>query len=388
MKIFIVARGWPSEREPQWGCFERDQAVALRNLGHKVVVLSVDGRYRHFHRKYGITKIQADIPVYTLYASFLWGGLYKISFLLGIYLWIKSRLFNILFKKVVKQEGLPDVVYAHYLRNSEMALMTAKKYKIPLVGIEHWSELAYSHIDKNIKYRAENTYKNLDLLLTVSSALQANIKKNFGVYSVVVNNMVGQEFLESTLNKNDTEKHDRFKFIAVGNLLPVKGYDVLIKAFAKSGLAKDGCVLTIIGEGKERQKLESLVREAGLDGIVTLPGRRHRDEIIRMLSESDAFVLSSRTETFGVACIEALSQGLPAIATRCGGTEDIINQDNGILIDPDDVEALAEALRQMHDRHFEYDSVKIAEDCRNRFSAEAIGKQLEEIFEGIINKKQ
>ena len=78
MKIFFIARGWPSEREPQWGCFERDQALALKALGHKIVVLSVDSRFRKYYRKYGITKTDHDgIITYDLYAGFIWGRILR-----------------------------------------------------------------------------------------------------------------------------------------------------------------------------------------------------------------------------------------------------------------------------------------------------------------------
>lgn len=71
MKIFFISRGWPSEREPQWGCFERDQALALKKLGHEIVVLSVDARFRRYYRKYGITReVHDGITHYNLYAGF------------------------------------------------------------------------------------------------------------------------------------------------------------------------------------------------------------------------------------------------------------------------------------------------------------------------------
>lgn len=74
MKIFFISRGWPSEREPQWGCFERDQALALKKLGHEIVVLSVDARFRRYYRKYGITReVHDGITHYNLYAGFWWG---------------------------------------------------------------------------------------------------------------------------------------------------------------------------------------------------------------------------------------------------------------------------------------------------------------------------
>ena len=55
MRIFWIARGYPSQKDPQWGCFEKDQAEALRKAGHEVVVLSVDTRFRWYYRPLGIT---------------------------------------------------------------------------------------------------------------------------------------------------------------------------------------------------------------------------------------------------------------------------------------------------------------------------------------------
>ena len=60
MFILLISRGVPTKRDPQWGCFERDQANALRALGHKVVVVSVDTRIRLFYRKFGIKRTNLD----------------------------------------------------------------------------------------------------------------------------------------------------------------------------------------------------------------------------------------------------------------------------------------------------------------------------------------
>ena len=56
MRIFLISRGYPTKREPQWGCFEKDQAEALAKYGHEVVMLSVDTRFRWYWRKIGITR--------------------------------------------------------------------------------------------------------------------------------------------------------------------------------------------------------------------------------------------------------------------------------------------------------------------------------------------
>ena len=60
MYILLVSRGIPSTKDPQWGCFEFDQAQALKSLGHKVVILSVDERIRFYRRKLGITHAVID----------------------------------------------------------------------------------------------------------------------------------------------------------------------------------------------------------------------------------------------------------------------------------------------------------------------------------------
>ena len=94
--------------------------------------------------------------------------------------------------------------------------------------------------------------------------------------------------------------------------------------------------------------------------------------------------MPSKTETFGVACIEALSQGLPAIATKCGGPEEFINDNNGILVPVDDVDALAESMTKMHATYECYDRTAIAEECLCKFSPSVIAKQLTSIFEEVV----
>lgn len=379
MKIFFVARGWPSEQEPQWGSFERDQALALRKMGHQVLVLSVDARFRRYHRKYGITcETHEGIPYYNLFAGSIWGkALRNVS--VNLHIRVRRFFFMHLFKYVIKTEGMPDLIYGHYLGSASMALAAKQKYGIPVVGIEHWSELGYANINKNVKIWAGKTYSNLDCLLTVSTALRENILKNFDVDSIVVNNMVGHEFCYVPTKRSEKI----VRFVTTGNLLPVKGFDNLIIAFLS--LPSDLWTLNIIGGGKERANLQQLIDSVGLSNNIQLRGRKNREGVIEMLHNSDVYVMSSRSETFGVAAIEALACGLPVIATDCGGARDFVTRENGMICP---VEKLAECIKYMMSHYQEYDRAKIAADCQNRFSSEAIGKQLKGIFEEVIRKRK
>ena len=117
---------------------------------------------------------------------------------------------------------------------------------------------------------------------------------------------------------------------------------------------------------------------------VRFRGLRNRMEIAREYRNSDAFVLPSRLETFGVVYIEAMAAGLPVIATRCGGPEDFVTPETGILIDVDDGAALTAAMKRMAADRAHYDSAKIAAYARQSFSPERVATHLTEIYQQAI----
>lgn len=87
-----------------------------------------------------------------------------------------------------------------------------------------------------------------------------------------------------------------------------------------------------------------------------------KKKIAEQLSKSDCFVLASQSETFGVAYIEALAMGVPVIATKCGGPEGFVNENNGIMIDVDSESQLIEAMKYMYNNSDKYDREEILYD--------------------------
>ena len=134
--------------------------------------------------------------------------------------------------------------------------------------------------------------------------------------------------------------------ICTGSLIQRKGFDFLIEAFRQANIS-DKVEISIIGAGILKDKLETQISNSGLSSSVKLLGSRQKNEIINLLSESDAFILPSRAENFSVAVLEALSIGLPVIATICGGIKECIDSSNGILVPVDDIEAMKNALIDM-----------------------------------------
>lgn len=383
MKIFIISNGYPTKLSPQFGCFEKDQALALKRAGHDVSILYIDGRFRFYWRKLGVShKVENDINIYGIY----W---FPIKFLRIAGIKVIHRLRNYMlervFKHVIKMEGKPDIIYAHYLYNIVNATNLKEKYDIPLVGIEHWSMLNQSHLSSKTYYSGNIAYPKSDRILAVSNTLAKNIQKNFRINAIVVHNMLGCEFLNHQ-NVNKTKESNSFKFVAIGSLLPVKGFDILVNAFNKAKLREKNCRLVIIGEGKEKNKLQQQINSLSLSNYISLVGRKTKQEIISILDGSDAFVLSSHSETFSVVCIEAMALGLPVVATRCGGPEEFITNEIGQLVQSGDVDALAEGMNDMYNNYDMYNRNNIRKICIRKFAPEVIAQQLTSIFDEVVSK--
>jgi len=129
---------------------------------------------------------------------------------------------------------------------------------------------------------------------------------------------------------------------AISELHKIKGLDVLLKAWNKFS-KKSAVNLVIVGEGEERENLEKLTRELGIEDSVLFKG--FVDNARAHISDFDIFVMPSRSEGMPYSLLEAGSVGLPVIATSVGGIPEVIeNGINGILVPPEDVEALFSSL--------------------------------------------
>ena len=298
MHILFISRGYPSARRPQNGNFEVDQAEGLAKLGHKVSMISVDLGREFIPKEYGIQRIEKNgvvsYHIFLMPMKFFVGN--------GIFRWLLNIQLDYLYRKVVNESGKPDILYSHYLWNSDWALFLKHKYHIPLVGIEHWSELGYEDIKPVIEMHARRIYPQLDGLITVSHALQKKIEERFGIHSDVVFNTVHDSVRMNTQNK---DQDGIVHFISVGTLFPVKGFDNLISAFATCSLPQNKWHLDIIGDGTEEKTLQNMITQNHLDTNINIVGRKNKDEVVDMLNHSDVFISSSHLETFGVFFLSA-----------------------------------------------------------------------------------
>ncbi|OLS02626.1 glycosyltransferase [Tissierella creatinophila] len=374
MYILILSRGYPTKENKILGIFEMDQARALKRLGHKVVFLSTDIRSIRRKRKWGYERKTIDgIEIYGMNIP-----LGKVPPFIANK--ASSLAINYLYKKVIEEEGKPDILHAHFTHQGYLGSLLKEKYGIPLVVTEHSSHVNKDNIRAELVEKGNIAYKNADSLITVSPTLKKRIQDKFGVDSIYIPNIVDT----SLFKYQPREKKKQFRFVSTGHLIPIKGTETTINAFYKAFNDNENVSLTIFGEGNERKKLETLIRDLGLENRIKLMGQTAREDMAKEYNSSDAFVLASRSETFGVSYIEALSSGLPVLATKCGGPEVFVNNENGMLSDVDDVDGLAKNMRFIYENVDKFNNQELSQRAREEFSSNSIGEKIVEVYRSIL----
>jgi len=141
-------------------------------------------------------------------------------------------------------------------------------------------------------------------------------------------------------DRNEVVKHHRL--VTVANLVPLKGIDILLRALHIGPQME----LVVIGDGPEREKLEKLSKELRLEEHVRFTGFISQEKVAKYLCSSSMFVLPSLSEGLPRSVLEAMACGMFVIATKVGGIPDAVkDEENGLLVQPNDVTALSEAIR-------------------------------------------
>lgn len=172
---------------------------------------------------------------------------------------------------------------------------------------------------------------------------------------------------------------------AMGRLTHQKGFDLLLRAFARVAPDADGWTLTILGEGELRVELQSLTGTLGIADRVDFPGKVSDPE--QKLAQGEIFVLSSRYEGFPNALVEAMSCGLAVISTDCptGPAEILTHGEDGLLTAPDDISALAGALQElMSDPGRRRSLGEKAMEVRERFAVRRVMNLWDELLKACV----
>ena len=173
---------------------------------------------------------------------------------------------------------------------------------------------------------------------------------------------------------------------AVGRVERVKGFDLLLRAFAEARLPENA-QLVIGGDGAELPHLRSVAADLGVTDRVVFPGQLTGPAVAWAMASASVIVVPSRTEAFGIVVLEAWRSGRPLIATRRGGPGTLVTDgEDGVLVDPEDKAAFAGALeRVLADQDLAGRLGRAGQVSVRRFGWDAVVNQYLDIYRDAIS---
>jgi len=240
------------------------------------------------------------------------------------------------------------VIHAHSaLPCGHAATLLSRELKIPFVVTVHGLD-AFS--SRQVEGRAgewcarisQSVYRSACSVICVSEKVRDQVIEGAGprANATVIYNGVDPEMF-SAADGGPGEP----VILCVGNLIPIKGHELLLRAFAAIQNQFSGLSLEIIGDGPERPRLQRLAEELGIAARVNFRGRQGRRQVSEAMRRATVFALPSNYEGLGCVYLEAMSAGKPVIACRGQGIEEVIEQGvNGCLIGADEFQELAQTL--------------------------------------------
>ncbi|HMC96890.1 MAG TPA: glycosyltransferase, partial [Flavobacteriales bacterium] len=283
-------------------------------------------------------------------------------------------------ERIMAERGLPDIIHAYILvRPVMLAWWMKKRRDVPYIVSEQSSEyLDGTYARKGMLFKAWSRMLTKGAAgVTAVSAWLGDALVEHGLcadYTVVPNVVPG-------LDRPLPPPGSAGRFLVVADLVDrTKNVSGVIRALARARAQDPRIELTVIGDGPDRRALEELARSQGVNGAIRFLGRMPNSAVLDQVAQAAAMIVNSNVETFSVVTGEALAQGRPVIATRCGGPVAFITPANGTLIEPKDDQALSVAMLEMT-RHAErYDGAAIRADLSDRFSPQRVARLFREVY--------
>jgi glycosyltransferase involved in cell wall biosynthesis len=287
---------------------------------------------------------------------------------------------------IAAEWGPVDVLHGHFYAACRHFPALRRRTGVPYVVTEHSSKLTRRNPDQAVTARgvriARSVYRDAAMVLPVAGSLLGAIRDlgiTEGRYRVVPNPVDVDRFHPPAAPPGPP-----VRLATVTRFAPVKGVDLLLEAVAVLAAEGRDIVVEVVGDGPERRGIEARRDALGLGRRVRLHGRLDAARVAEVLRDAHAFVLPSRWENLPVALLEAQACGLPAVAPDVGGVPEVLTDPTlGERFRAGDAAALAGAVRVVLDRLDRYDRQAIAAATAQRFSMQAVGAALADVYADV-----
>ncbi len=271
----------------------------------------------------------------------------------------------------------PDLVHGHFYDAAAATLLLARRLGVPYVLTEH------STLARPLTPLERRAFREAGRVLPVSRSLRTALESS-GLearYEVVPNVVDLDAFTPAPRNPSPVRR-----LVAVTRMTEIKGVPDLLEALRLLQDRRADWRCDLIGGGERGDDYRALASRLELDGRVRFHGELERPGVAAVLKEADLFVLASRTETFSVATVEAMACGVPAVVTACGGPEELVGPEAGVIVPPGDPAAMAAALDRTLTDLDRFDRLAIAGGVAGRFGADVVGRRLLKVYEEAVGE--
>jgi teichuronic acid biosynthesis glycosyltransferase TuaC len=337
MRVLTLTPFYPTACDDAAGCFVAEPLRELERFGVRSCVVAV----RPWHRSGAASNASTPHATWVRFPAIPGGiGLPTTGAFLYASLISKVRALH-------KSQRI-DLIHAHAaLPCGHAAVLLSRELEIPSVVTVHGLDAFF---DKQVggyagqwsKRVAQFVYRSATRVICISGKVSEEVVAGSSptVKTEIIYNSVNTQMFspESSESRSNT-------ILSVGNLIPIKGHELLMRALAAVLPRYPQVSCEIIGDGPERHRLARLASAFNIAGKVCFLGRQSRKQVTEAMRRCALFALPSRYEGLGCVYLEAMSSEKPVIACRGQGIDEIIRHgSNGWLIAPNDLQELIQAL--------------------------------------------
>ncbi len=382
--ILFISSWYPNRTNTLHGIFNNyfAQASALNNTVSVVHVCSDE----NLKQEYEVCQfLDENIATVIIYYKKITSKIPIVSNLLKFRKLIKA--YQIGYEIICKHISKPNLIQLNVVMPAGIgALHLAQKHNIPFIITENWT--GYSADDGSykgmlLKYFTKKIVSKAKAILVVSeflknAMLSHNLNGNYHLISNVVNTNL---FKPITIQKNE-----KINFIHISVLNDAqKNVSGIINAFSQALKTNNKLTLTIVGDGEDAELLKKLVTNLKLNCAVLFTGKLINEQLVNKINESDALIMFSNYETFGLVIAECLACGKPVISSNVGPVVEYLNRDLGVIIEKKNEMQLTQAMLNFTQDKF--NSNVIREFAVSNFSKQAVSKKFDVIYNTILKNK-
>lgn len=382
MRILYISSLFPRTTLPQYGGFVEEQILAVSDLGINITVLVPLNSEDYLKQTDKVINKKAVVIKYFQFDSFFPGS---------FNLWLASKqMARIVLKLFHNDIEECDLVHAHEtLCAGYVAKRIFEKYAKPYIVTVHGLDVGFHFNSPNIlahlnkKYCTE-VYNNSHTSIGVSKKTSKEILQ---IAPSAHTEVVYNGFNPQIFNIVNREYGKRFHILCAGNLIELKRFCDVIEACAELERQGKKFSMELYGKGPLKEEIEQRIEELGLKERICLGGYVLPQKLAAAMKKADVFVMPSEYESFGCVYVEAMACGIPIIACRGQGIEEIIQDGvHGRLVSPRNPMEIAEVLIEMIDNREKYQQMAhSAFELSHQFTWKASAKKLVNIYQEVIS---